>query len=130
MPVRFVVHEIARPSISDWYRRLCARGLGGQSFATTYFQALREELIRTAGLPKGGHFVGQVTPPVGVWEFQFGSSWVVYVLKQEPGLLKRLLGRSGAQIIMIGLFDHPPLRAELTQLLQSLSVWDRKGSAQ
>lgn len=85
MPVRFAVHRVAEPAVERWFRRIATDPHGGPALAQTYFNAIRDELVRTAGQPTGAHFVGWVRPRLGLWEVQHGTTWVAYLFKSEGG---------------------------------------------
>src|SRR6476660_1894116 len=105
MPVRFAVHEIARASYLAWRGRLSSGGPGGRELSGTYAHALRDELIRTAGRPAGARFLARIRPPLGIWEYQFGETWVVYVVQRLGGFWRRLVGRSDLRVTLVAVYD-------------------------
>ena len=121
MEVRFRVHQEARASIHRWRARMRRRP-GGQVLETSFYQMLVDELIRTAGQPEGVQFVFQLNPDVGVWEFQFRQTWVVFVRTVTGGLWARLLGRQQVDLLLVALLSRPPLPAQLASLARTLNL--------
>jgi hypothetical protein len=129
MPVQFVVHEVARESFSDWQRRLAGHPRGGAELHGTFVRALQHELIRTCGRPEGAYFMDGVEPPLGVWEFLRGHTWIAYAVHETGGRWAKLFRRTGIRVIVLNLYDHPPHRDELALLLQTYADSGRGRSA-
>lgn len=129
MAYTYTVHRVAEPSVTRWRARTGLAGRGGREMAGVYLDSIGQELVRTRGKPRGAEFVCWLDPPVGVWEFQFRTTWIVFVLKRKGGFLKRLVGLSDVRIILLGLYDHPPSQSELESLTQSYAGTRRRYSA-
>lgn len=121
MDVRFRVHRGARESIHRWRARMQRRP-GGRVLETSFYQMLVDELIRTAGQPEGVQFVFQLNPDIGVREFQFRQTWVVFTRTVTGGWWARLLGRQQVDLLLVDLLSRPPLPAQLASLARRLNL--------
>jgi hypothetical protein len=128
MTVRFVVHEICRPSLYQWRSCLAQNRRGSTELANLYFESLETELIRSRGRPARALAEKWLHPPITVWEFQFREAWVVYTLKESGGWLAKLRGRQVTEVILLSILDHLPRRVELELLAKALGTWGRSSS--
>lgn len=129
MAVEFAVHEIAAPYLRAWYRRLSRNRRGSSDLARAYFEFLETELIRTAGRPEGVRVADWVHPELNVWEFQAREAWVAFAVARRGGWWTRLFRQATIQVVLMAIFDHLPLRAELELLARAVTSWDQTSSA-
>jgi hypothetical protein len=119
MPAEFVVHDVAHDSLRDWRRRMRNRRGGGQ-LVQAYFEYLEAELIRTDGRPAGAEVIEWLRPEINVWEFQYQETWVVYTIQRRGSWWARVIGRQELRVVLLRMFAHPPLRAELELLARAV----------
>lgn len=103
MSVRFAVHEIARESLLNWQQRWTHGRRGGRELFGVYFNSLRDELIRTKGKSTGVRYLSGYRTTVGIWEFQFRDTWVVFIVEKIGGFWDRLFNRSNTRITLVAL---------------------------
>lgn len=124
MSVRFEVHAIARKSIAAWRERM-QRRRGGRELMDTYFEALVAELTRSKGQPDGVEWLDDVLPELGVWEFMFNDTWVVFTRRLVSNWWTKISGRRQVELFLIGLFPDPLHQVQLASLARTLSTWGR-----
>jgi hypothetical protein len=95
---------------------------GGRELETVFLRMMIEELARSGGRPPGARFVFQLNPQVGVWEFQFQETWVVFTRELMGGWWARLRNRQQVEILLVELLFDPPLPAQLASLARRLNL--------
>ena len=93
------------------------RALGPPAQTPEYLEALiwtiNQRLDETDGRPpESVPWVG-VMPEARVWELIDGLLWLVIVVRQSGGFWSRLFRGPAVEVIIRGVYDHPPSRGDV-----------------
>jgi hypothetical protein len=87
--------------LENWVASQAQTRTDAENYVTRYVDLIEADLVRFQGHPPGSFTMRGLSPAPIVWEINKDRLWIVFVVKDRGGVLRKLLRRGCREITLL-----------------------------